>query len=123
MAAATFFVLVKSGGQAAPAADAAAQQNIVESFEAEVKNAAARTGVTPASTWVAGGTYDYILEIEIDTANWQGPPAQGGGPPSPQQIAIGFSAALAQAASVSTETVPVFPLEDDIKAVVGHSCG
>ena len=105
------------------AAPAAAAQDIVTTFQNALTNAEQKTGVTATSSWVAQGTYDYILQILVDTTRWPGPAVQGGGTPSPQQIAIGFAAALAQNAGVTTETVAVVPLNPDIKAVAAHSCG
>lgn len=147
MAAATFVLLIKSGGggstagakltaaaaaapgaaptaAAAPAAAAPAPTStIMDDFDTAVTNAATQTGVTVSNKWAAQGAYDYILLVTADSAKWPTSAAVPGGPPSPQQIAIGFGAALAQNAGVTTETVSVVTLDAGIRAIALHSCG
>jgi hypothetical protein len=114
---ADYFLLVKStagpGGQAPSVAN----------FEAEVNNAAGRTGAVVNNVWVAQGPYDFIVQVEIDTDNAPALGNHGGPPVTPQHAALALVAALAQNAAVTTETVPVLPASDTtLKAFVGHSC-
>lgn len=112
-----YFLLVKStAGPGAPAPS-------VANFEAEVNNAAGRTGAVVNNVWVAQGSYDFIVQVEIDTDKAPALGNQGGPAVTPQHAALALVAALAQNAAVSTETVPVLPASDGtLQAFVGHSC-
>lgn len=114
---ADYFLLVKStAGPGAPAPS-------VANFEAEVNNAAGRTGAVVKNVWVAQGPYDFIVQVEIDSANAPALGNHGGPSVTPQHAAVALVAALAQNAAVTTETVPVLPASDStLQAFVGHSC-
>lgn len=96
----------------------------VASFEAAANDAAQRTGAaTITKVWIAQGPYDFIVEVAIDTANAPAIGGVDGAQVTPQHAALTLVTALAQAAAVTTETVPVLPADDNtLQQYVGHSC-
>jgi hypothetical protein len=111
---ATYFLLVKSTAGHVPQP---------ASFEAAVNNAAQRTGATIANVWIAQGSYDFIVEVGIDTANTPAIDGVDANQVAPQHAALALAAALSQNAAVSTETIPVVTAGDGtLQKYVGHSC-
>lgn len=114
---ADYFLLVKS------TAGAGDRAGSITNFEAAVNNAAGRTGAVVTNVWIAQGPYDFIVQVEIDTANAPALDVPKGSEVTPQHAAIALVTALAHNAAVTTETVPVLPASDStLQAFVGHSC-
>lgn len=115
---ASFVLLAKSIAGAQDSSDGAIAAEV---FSQALDNAEAQTGATVDQAKVAGGVYDFVVDLTVDVARYAALNREID-PPTAHQIALGFAGALAHNAAVTVETVPVTPLGDPIVADVVHSC-
>lgn len=115
---ASFVLLAKSIARPQDSSD---RSTAAEVFSQALDNAEAQTGATVDQATVAGGVYDFIVDLTVDVGRYAAlnPEIDSS---TAHQIALGFAGALAHNAAVTVETVPVTPLGDPIVADVVHSC-
>lgn len=122
---ATYFLLVKIASQPTkPAAPAhgAPTPTAIEIFGQALEHATDLAGAVVNQAMVAQGAYDFIVSVTIDLDKYNQDHA-GDGATSALQVALGLAAAVSHNAGVTTETVPVVPLDDQTVVNVAHSCG